>query len=178
MRTSSRGSALGTIVLIAVASLSAPGVAAPGAESNADPAADAALSAAEQASAAVRHMLQTARAQRDIVKTLCLNDKLNQIDVTVRSARERREAYATAVAHGGGELGSHELTMLGVLRQRAQVLAAEANQCIGSPDPSGADRDATSGYDPFPYPELTRYPEDIDAVFVPPPVPTAASGIK
>src|SRR5262245_45694213 len=33
---------------------------------------------------AVRQMLAEARGQRDVVKTLCLNDKLNQIDVAIR----------------------------------------------------------------------------------------------
>ena len=40
----------------------------------------------------VRRQLETARAQRDVVKTLCLNDKLNQLDVAIRSARERRKS--------------------------------------------------------------------------------------
>src|SRR5581483_1359949 len=31
----------------------------------------------------VRHMLEQARTQRDVVKVLCLNDKLNQIDVAI-----------------------------------------------------------------------------------------------
>src|SRR6185312_16244404 len=44
----------------------------------------------------VRRQLETARAQRDVVKTLCLNDKLNQLDVALRSAQERREALAAA----------------------------------------------------------------------------------
>src|SRR5689334_3665600 len=33
----------------------------------------------------VRRQLETARTQRDVVKVLCLNDKLNQIDVAIRS---------------------------------------------------------------------------------------------
>src|SRR5439155_581691 len=34
--------------------------------------------------------LARARSERDVVKTLCLSDKLNQIDVAVRSAQDRR----------------------------------------------------------------------------------------
>src|SRR5436190_546149 len=37
------------------------------------------------AAAGVRKMLEEARRQRDVVKTLCLNDKLSQIDVANRS---------------------------------------------------------------------------------------------
>src|SRR5437899_12834412 len=44
----------------------------------------------------VRRMLEQARSQRDVVKTLCLNDKLNQIDVAIRSAQERRGALEQA----------------------------------------------------------------------------------
>src|SRR6185295_15639612 len=44
----------------------------------------------------VRRMLEQARAQRDVVKTLCLNDKLNQIDVATRSAQDRRAALEQA----------------------------------------------------------------------------------
>ena len=40
--------------------------------------------------ASVRRMLEQARSQRDVVKTLCLNDKLNQIDVAIRSGQDRR----------------------------------------------------------------------------------------
>src|SRR6187551_3456313 len=50
---------------------------------------DAFLGRMESARSTVRRQLETARAQRDVVKTLCLNDKLNQIDVAIRSARER-----------------------------------------------------------------------------------------
>src|SRR6478672_2891196 len=35
----------------------------------------------EQSAGGVRKMLEEARKQRDVVKTLCLNDKLSQIDV-------------------------------------------------------------------------------------------------
>ena len=67
------------------------------------------LSPAEQASEAqeilarmdgqrgtVRRMLEEARAQRDVVKTLCLDDKLNQIDVALRNARDRKAAIEGA----------------------------------------------------------------------------------
>ncbi|MDC0743362.1 MULTISPECIES: hypothetical protein [Polyangium] len=85
----------------------------------------------ESARSVVRRLLEEARAQRDVVKTLCLNDKLNQIDVTLRSARERRQALDLAVKRDDADLSSHEFTILGVLRQRVEQLTAEANQCIG-----------------------------------------------
>lgn len=79
----------------------------------------------------VRRQLETARSQRDVVKTLCLNDKLNQIDVAIRSARERRDALAVAASRSDTDLANHEFTILRVLRDRSDQLTAEANQCIG-----------------------------------------------
>ena len=83
----------------------------------------------------VRRMLESSRAQRDTVKTLCLSDKLNQIDVAVRSARERREALQAAVQRQDADRASLELNILGVLRQRSDQVMAEAQQCIGGHDP-------------------------------------------
>src|SRR5262249_30903763 len=69
--------------------------------------------------------LETPRAQRDVVKTLCLNDKLNQIDVAIRSARERRQSLEAAVNRNDADLANHEFTILTVLRQRTDQLTAE-----------------------------------------------------
>ena len=79
----------------------------------------------------IAQMLANARAQRDVVKTLCLNDKLNQVDVAVRSARERKTALEGAAKNSDADLANHEFTILTVLRQRSDQLSAEANQCIG-----------------------------------------------
>lgn len=79
----------------------------------------------------VRQALEKARIQRDVVKTLCLNDKLNQLDVAIRSARERQQSLQAAVGRADSDLAKHEFTILSVLRGRADQLSAEANQCIG-----------------------------------------------
>jgi hypothetical protein len=89
------------------------------------------LSRMDSGRSVVRRQLETARAQRDVVKTLCLNDKLNQLDVAIRSARERRQALEAATQRADADLATHEFTILSVLRQRADQLTAEANQCIG-----------------------------------------------
>jgi hypothetical protein len=81
---------------------------------------------------AMRRQLETSRANRDVVKTLCLNDKLNQMDVAIRSAHERKQALDAAVARRDNDLAGHEFTILSVLNQRSQQLTAEANQCIGN----------------------------------------------
>jgi len=92
---------------------------------------EAAVARMDSARTVVRRQLESTRAQRDVVKTLCLNDKLNQLDVALRSARERRASLDGAVQRNDADLSTHEYTILSVLRQRAETLSAEANQCIG-----------------------------------------------
>jgi hypothetical protein len=104
--------------------------------------------------------LEEARQQRDVVKTLCLNDKLNQLDVALRSGGERYRALESAAKRGDQDLTSHEFTILTVLHQRSQQLDAEAKQCIGKEvgfvgessirvdiEPGMPDEDVTDGPD-------------------------------
>jgi len=93
--------------------------------------ADTVLARIDAAVATVRHQLETARQARDVVKTLCLNDKMSQTDVANRSARDRQAALQAAVQRNDAELANHEFAILTVLRQRVEQLTAEANQCIG-----------------------------------------------
>ena len=65
------------------------------------------------------------------MKTTCLSDKLAQIEVATRSAKERQGALKSAIARGDNDLRNHEFAVMNVLRQRAEQLDAEANQCIG-----------------------------------------------
>lgn len=85
----------------------------------------------QTASVRVRHLLDDARRQKDVVKTTCLNDKLNQIEVALKGSRERTASLKSAIARGDTDLGNHEFQVLNVLRQRVEQLDAEANQCIG-----------------------------------------------
>jgi hypothetical protein len=85
----------------------------------------------EQVRSRIQRELQDARRKRDVVKALCLDDKLNQIDVAIRSAEERRQSLEAATTSGDRELANHEFTILGVLHQRAQAINSEANMCIG-----------------------------------------------
>lgn len=109
---------------------------------------DSQISRMEQAAGNVRRMLEQARAARDVVKTLCLNDKLSQIDVAVRSAKDRRSSLQLAVNRNDTELGNHEFTILTVLRQRTEQLSAEANQCIGEEATLIGESKVTTSVDP------------------------------
>jgi hypothetical protein len=130
--------------------------------------ADTSLSRMEQSRAVVRRQLEQARAQRDVVKTLCLNDKLNQIDVAIRSAQERRQALEIAATRKDADLSSHEFTILTVLTQRVQQLTAEANQCIGQEAGFVGESAVTSTIDPnLPQEDPSEYPTP-DVVVEPP----------
>jgi hypothetical protein len=112
----------------------------------------------EGAATGVRRMLEEARHERDVVKTLCLNDKLSQLDVAARSAKDRRGQLQSAVSRNDVELSNHEFTILTVLRQRAEQLVAEANQCIGEESAFVGDTRTTVQVDPQIPPDETPYP--------------------
>ncbi len=132
--------------------------------------ADASLARMDQAGGTVRRQLEAARAARDVVKTLCLNDKLSQIDVATRSARDRQSSLQAAVQRGDSELANHEFTVLTVLRQRAEQLNAEANQCIGEEVAFVGQTQVTTTVDPnLPGGDSTSYPStDPTLVSAPP----------
>ena len=84
-----------------------------------------------QAATVVQSQLEQAKAARDVVKVLCLNDRLGQINVAIRSSRDRVIALRSAVSRGDADRAHHEFTVLQVLRDRVETLRGEANQCIG-----------------------------------------------
>ena len=88
----------------------------------------------------VSDLLDRARQERDIIKVNCLNDKLTQIDVTLRSAREHQDLLQTAVTINNDGQRNHEFQLMTIFRSRAQVLEGEARACIGE-DTGTFDRD-------------------------------------
>jgi hypothetical protein len=85
----------------------------------------------ERTARSVRRQLSEARQERDVVKVLCLNDKLNQIDVALSSASDRQKALQTMVTNNNVDRAKHEFTIIVVLGERVEALQAEANQCVG-----------------------------------------------
>lgn len=115
----------------------------------------------------VRRQLETARAQRDVVKVLCLNDKLNQIDVAIRSAKERKAALEAAASRNDADLSNHEFTILTVLRQRTDQLTAEANQCIGEEGVSIDEAAVSVTVEDIPKEDPSEYPSSDIVIEVP-----------
>lgn len=85
----------------------------------------------DRGAAVVRRQLTRAREQKDVVKALCLNDKLNQIDLAIRTATDRVGGLEAAVSANDVERSRHQYTVILVLRDRVNTLNSEANQCIG-----------------------------------------------
>ncbi len=85
----------------------------------------------DQGARGVRQQLTEARQERDVVKVLCLNDKLNQIDVALASANDRVKSLESMVKSNDADRAKHEFTIISVLRERVETLLAEANQCVG-----------------------------------------------
>jgi len=117
----------------------------------------------------VRKQLEKAREDRDVVKALCLSDKLTQIDVAKKSASERLDALRQAVARQDPELSTHEYTILVVLKERGAQLAAEANQCIGVEAGFVGESAVTVDVDPnLPTQDPSEYPSDDTIISQPP----------
>jgi hypothetical protein len=131
----------------------------------------------EQVATTVRHQLEQARAAHDVVKTLCLNDKLSQIDVAIRSARDRQQALQAAAQRNDVEMANHEFTILTVLNQRAVQQGAQANQCIGEEYAFVGQTQVTAEVDPtLPGESTTEFPPPTDGTLIPtPPVPVSPS---
>jgi hypothetical protein len=124
--------------------------------------------AMDRTASVVRRQLAEARENRDVVRVLCLNDKLNQIDLAIRTANDRIEALSAAVTENDGVRAKHEYTVAQVLKERVTVLGGEANACIGEQtgfvdearvkvdiDPNVADTDPSEPTDP---PMITEPP--------------------
>lgn len=102
----------------------------------------------ERAAGVIRQRLEEARRQHDVVKTLCLDDKLSQIDTTVRSASEHASNQKLAKTTKDAELAAHEGVILQVFRQRGEQLSAEANTCIGEEAAFVGDTKVAANVDP------------------------------
>jgi hypothetical protein len=114
----------------------------------------------EQGAAFVRKQLTDAREAKDVVKVLCLNDKLSQIDVAIRSARDRMPNLRSAAERNDNDRARHEFTVIQVLRDRVRALVAEANQCIGEETGFVGDSEVVVDIDPTIPDDPSDFPDD------------------
>jgi hypothetical protein len=116
------------------------------------------LARMQNQSAAIRKKLQSARQSRDVVKTLCLNDKLSQIDTASRTAADRTAALRSSVNRNDAEAANHEYSVLAVLAQRSEQLGSEASQCVGEESAFVGDTAVKTTIDPSVAPEDATFP--------------------
>ncbi|MCC6751731.1 MAG: hypothetical protein IT371_29030 [Deltaproteobacteria bacterium] len=72
-----------------------------------------------------------ARAEKDIIKLNCVNDKLIQIKGNLRVGELTLDNLKMAAARGDEGARSHEFSKLTIMYQKVTVLGQEAETCIG-----------------------------------------------
>lgn len=82
----------------------------------------------------IQTMLDEARQNHNILKITCLNDKLTQLNVTLRSFEERIEDHAESVRTNNAERRDHHYRIMVILAQRGRALRTEAEGCVGEDD--------------------------------------------
>lgn len=115
----------------------------------------------ENDAAAVQRQASEAKSKHDVVKTLCLSDKLSQIHVAVSTASGRIETLEVAVSHNEADRAKHEFTIVQVLKDRSGALVSEANQCIGEETGFIGEATVTVTIDPsIPTTDPSNFPSD------------------
>jgi hypothetical protein len=102
----------------------------------------------ERAQNTVRVQAKKARDAKDVVKVLCLNDKLGQIELATSTATDRVTDLDNAIKRNDIERAQHQFTVVRVLRERVNTLVSEAQQCIGEETGFVGDENVTVEIDP------------------------------
>ena len=111
--------------------------------------------------ALVQRQASDAKQKHDVVKTLCLSDKLSQIHVAVSTAAGRIETLEAAASHNDADRAKHEFTVVQVLKERSSALVSEANQCIGEETGFIGESTVTVSIDPaIPDTDPSVFPSD------------------
>jgi hypothetical protein len=110
--------------------------------------AKAALPEMTGAAESIKSELEDAREKKDVVKSLCLNDKLGQVDLALRTATDRVDGLESAVSQNDQDRARHQFTVIQVLRERVNALLSEAQQCIGEDTGFVGDSKVTVEIDP------------------------------
>jgi hypothetical protein len=74
---------------------------------------------------------QVARKQKDVIKLNCVNDKLLQIKQLLNIAESATTNMVEAIAQDDEPGRYHEFNKIVIAQQQVQVLAGEAETCIG-----------------------------------------------
>ena len=105
--------------------------------------------------------LAEAKKKRDVVKALCLDDKVKQMKLATDTAKDRVIDITSAVSQNDPDRSKHEFTVIQVLHERVQTLVTEAQQCIGEETGFVGNTNVTVDIDPaLPDTDPSEYPDD------------------
>jgi hypothetical protein len=111
--------------------------------------------------ATVAEQLAEAKKKKDVVKALCLDDKVKQMKLAIDTAKDRVVDLNSAVSQNDPDRSKHEFTVIQVLRERVQTLVAEAQQCIGEETGFVGNTDVIVDIDPaIPDADPSDFPDD------------------
>jgi hypothetical protein len=117
--------------------------------------------AMERLRAMVTDQLADAKKKKDVVKALCLDDKVKQMRLATDTAKDRVVDLTAAASQNDADRSRHEFTVVQVLRERVQSLVAEAQQCIGEETGFVGNSEVTVDIDPaIPDADPSDFPED------------------
>lgn len=123
--------------------------------------AQAAIPEMDQQRGGVAQQLADAKLKKDVVKALCLDDKVKQMKLATETAKDRVVDLTSAVTQNDPDRSKHEFTVIQVLRERVQTLVAEAQQCIGEETGFVGNSNVTVDVDPaLPDADPSEYPDD------------------
>jgi hypothetical protein len=115
----------------------------------------------EKLRATVSEQLTEAKKKKDVVKALCLDDKVKQMKLATDTAKDRVVDMNSAATQNDPDRSKHEFTVIQVLRERVQTLVAEAQQCIGEETGFVGNADVTVDIDPaIPDTDPSDFPDD------------------
>lgn len=131
------------------------------------------LESMRQLSRRVQRMLDQARQERDIIKIGCLNNKLTELNATIRSFESVMQRHHDAIQSRNEERRDHHFRIMMILAERARSMRVEAEGCVGGTDVVFSRTDVEVTIDPsITTDDTTEFPED-DFVFQ---RPASASG--
>jgi hypothetical protein len=76
-------------------------------------------------------LLKDARAEKDVIKVNCVNEKLTNIKGLIRISEQADITLQEAIAKGERDTSTHEFHKISISHQKIKVLKTEAEQCVG-----------------------------------------------
>jgi hypothetical protein len=75
--------------------------------------------------------LEDARAERDVIKLNCVNEKLTAIKGLLRIAEQADVALQEAVSRKDSETAGHEFDKISIAQRKSEQLLSESESCVG-----------------------------------------------